>query len=205
MSKLIDLSHKIYNKMPVYPGDIDVELENDKTLKKDEYCNHNLKMGMHTGTHLDLPAHLLASDYTAADLDLNTLSGKAKIIDAAGENIIGYKSEYKEKIAKDDIVIIYTGFEEKYGKKEYYQQHPIISERLVDFLLTKEIKILGFDMPSPDYSPFEIHKKLLGEDIYILENLSNLKSLLQLDSFRLFIFPLKVEAEAAPCRVAAEI
>lgn len=205
MSKLIDLSYEIYNGMPVYPGDIEVELVNDKKIVRDGYCNHNLRIGMHTGTHLDLPAHMLEDVRKAADIDLNSISGQAKLIYAVGKEVIDLQEKYKSEIEKNDIVIIYTGMAEEYGSKKYYNEHPIISEEFADFLIKKEIKMLGFDMPSPDYSPFKIHQKLFENDIFILENLCNLEKLLGLSSFKLFVFPLKVRAEAAPCRAAAEI
>ncbi|WP_290767371.1 cyclase family protein [Halanaerobium sp.] len=202
---LIDLSYEIYSGMPVYPGDIEVELENDKKVKNDGYANHNLKMGMHAGTHLDLPSHMLEDQQRISDISLNYLSGQAKLFNAVGEKVITLKNESRELIEKDDMVIINTGFAAKYGKKEYYREHPVLSEELVEFFIQKEIKLLGFDMPSPDRSPFKIHHKLFNNNIFILENLCNLDKLSEVKTFKLIIFPLKVRAEAAPCRVAAEI
>ena len=205
MADLIDLSYEIYSGMPVYPGDLEVELENDKKLSQDGYANHNLKMGMHAGTHLDLPAHMLNDQRQISDIDLAYLNGRAKLLNAVGEKVITVKDKYKNLIEKDDIIIIYTGFAEKYGTKEYYTEHPVISEKLAELLINKEIKILGFDLPSPDRSPFKIHQKLFQNNIFILQNLCNLDLLPEFKSFKFFLFPLKVRAEAAPCRAAAEI
>ncbi|CCU78588.1 Putative cyclase [Halanaerobium saccharolyticum subsp. saccharolyticum DSM 6643] len=205
MADLIDLSYEIYSKMPVYPGDLEVELENDKKLSRDAYANHNLKMGMHAGTHLDLPAHMLNDQRHISDIDLAYLNGRAKLLNAVGEKVITVKDKYKKLIEKDDIIIIYTGFATKYGTKEYYTEHPVISEELADLLIKKEIKILGFDLPSPDRNPYQIHQKLFRNNIFILENLCNLDQLPEFKSFKFFLFPLKVRAEAAPCRAAAEI
>ncbi|MFN2340555.1 MAG: cyclase family protein [Halanaerobium sp.] len=205
MAEYIDLSYEIYNGMPVYPGDLEVKLINDKKILRDGYCNHNLKMGMHTGTHLDLPAHMLEDVKNAADISLADICGRAKIIYAGKKEEIKVEPEYQKMIEKNDIVIIYTGMDKEYGNQEYYNQHPVISTEMADLLIKREVKLLGFDMPSPDYSPFKIHQKLFENDIFILENLCNLEKLLGFKSFKLFVFPLKVRAEAAPCRVAAEI
>lgn len=205
MAKLIDLSWEIYQGMPVYPGDIEVELENDKKLDRDGYENHNLKIGMHTGTHLDLPTHMIKSDNYVSEIELDNLSGKAKLIYAGGDEVIAYKEEYDKLIKKGDIVLIYTGFAEKYGSREYYEEHPVLSRELAQFLIAKEIKVLGFDMPSPDRFPYQIHKLLFENNIYILENLRNLDKLLGLKSFEVLVFPLKIRAEAAPVRAAAVI
>ena len=205
MADLIDLSYEIYSGMPVYPGDLEVELENDKKLSQDGYANHNLKMGMHAGTHLDLPAHMLNDQRHISDIDLAYLNGRARLLNAVGEKVITVRDKYKNLIEKDDIIIIYTGFAEKYGTKEYYTEHPVISEELADLLIKKEIKILGFDLPSPDRNPYQIHQKLFKNNIFILENLCNLDQLPEFKSFKFFLFPLKIRAEAAPCRVAAEV
>jgi kynurenine formamidase len=203
MAKLIDLSWEIYQGMPVYPGDIELELENDKRIESDGFENHNLKMGMHTGTHLDLPAHMIKSDNHVSEIELDSLSGKAKLIYSGTEEIIAYKEEYDSLIEKNDIVLIYTGFAEKYGSREYYEKHPVLSRELAQFLIDKEIKMLGFDMPSPDRFPYQIHKLLFQNDIFILENLRNLDKLLGFKSLELLVFPLKIRAEAAPVRAAA--
>jgi len=205
VAELIDLSYEIYSGMPVYPGDIEVELKNDKKVKKDGYANHNLKIGMHVGTHLDLPAHMLEDQRLISDIPLNYLSGRAIIFNAAGEKVLTVKDKYKDLIEKEGMIIINTGFSAKYGQPEYYRDHPVISEELAELFIKKEIKLLGFDMPSPDQSPFKIHHKLFENNIFILENLCNLNKLKKTKTFKLFIFPLKVRAEAAPCRVAAEI
>ncbi|MGM0499498.1 MAG: cyclase family protein [Bacillota bacterium] len=205
MTELIDLSYEIYSKMPVYPGDLEVELENDKKVNEDGYANHNLKIGMHTGTHLDLPAHMLDDQRYISDIPLAYLNGRALLFNAVGEKIITVKDKYKSLIEKDDIIIIYTGFAEKYGTNEYYTEHPVISDELAELFIKKEIKLLGFDLPSPDRSPYQIHQKLFQNNIFILENLCNLDQLPELKSFKFFLFPLKIRAEAAPCRAAAEI
>lgn len=205
MKKLIDLSQTITNSMPIYPGDLEVELKQTKNLNKDGYCSHSLKISMHTGTHLDLPAHMVEDQKEIADIDLSFLSGKAKMFKTDSQNIINLKESYKNQIEKDDIVIFNTGFAQKYNEKDYYQNYPVISEELADFLIAKEIRILGFDLPSPDYSPFKIHKKLFKNNIFILENLCNLDQLACYDCFEILIFPLKIKAEASLCRVAAAV
>jgi kynurenine formamidase len=205
VAELIDLSYEIYSGMPVYPGDLEVELENDKKVNEDGYANHNLKIGMHTGTHLDLPAHMLDDQRYISDIPLAYLNGRARLFNAVGEKIITVKDKYKSLIEKDDIIIINTGFAKKYGTNEYYTEHPVISDELAELFIKKEIKLLGFDLPSPDRSPYQIHQKLFKNNIFLLENLCNLDQLPELKYFKFFLFPLKIRAEAAPCRAAAEI
>jgi len=61
------------------------------------------------------------------------------------------------------------------------------------------------DLPSPDKYPFEIYKKLLNNDILIIENMTNISKLLTVNKFDIIAFPLKIKAEASMTRVVAKI
>ena len=50
MKKLIDLTHIIEDKLPVYPGDDETRLYQTKHLEIDKYNNHRLEISMHSGT-----------------------------------------------------------------------------------------------------------------------------------------------------------
>jgi kynurenine formamidase len=201
--KYIDLSHKINSTMPVYPGDNKVSLVQEKFLSKDYYNGYTLTTGLHAGTHIDCPMHLLESEKTMLDYDIENFAGDGILIAAEGEEQIDYKPEYEEKAKKGQIVLIYTGMDKLYGSNDYYVKHPVITKKLAQFFVDKEIKLLGVDMPSPDYSPFEVHKLLLAKNILIMENLTNLRELLKVDSFEVFAQPLRLEAEASLVRAIA--
>lgn len=201
--KCIDLSHKIDSGIPVYPGDMEVSLIKAKNLPSDGYNAYNFSSGLHAGTHLDCPMHLLESDKTIDEYPLERFQGKGCIINVIGESVIHYKKEYGDNVRNGDIVLVYTGTDEYYGSYRYYDEHPLISDDFARFLVSREIKMLGIDMPSPDFYPFEIHKLLLKQGIFILENLTNLKLLAEAESFEVFAAPLKIHAEASLTRAFA--
>ena len=64
--------------------------------------------------------------------------------------------------------------------------------------------MVGMDTPSPDHAPYKVHKILLGNEILILENLTNLEQLLN-KNFEVIALTPKLEADAAPARVVAKI
>ena len=201
--KHIDLSHKIDNDIPVYPGDIKVSLLQKKSIQNDQYTAYSFSTGLHAGTHIDCPMHLLESERTIAEYPLECFMGKGCMVDALGESEIDYKAEYDEKICKGDIVLIFTGTDKFYGTEHYYSKHPLVTEKFAQFLVSRDIKMLGVDMPSPDFSPFPVHKLLLSKGIFILENLTNLKQLLRIEHFEVFAVPLKICAEASLTRAFA--
>lgn len=203
--RLIDISHVLNGNTPIYPGDYKITLQKYNSLEKDGYCSHLLSSCLHTGTHIDLPMHMLNDNRFVSDFALDNFVGKGILLDVRGENPIRMKPCYKEMAAEGCVVLLYTGFDKHYRTEEYFTRHPAVSNDLAGFLLSKKIKMLGMDMPAPDYPPFSFHKALLSEDILILENLTNLHSLVDIDSFEVIAFPLKISAEASFVRAVCRI
>lgn len=203
MRKLIDLSQVIHDDMPVYPGDDKVMLYQDKFLDKDKYVMHIIKSGMHSGTHIDAPMHLIYDETYISDIPLDRFAGRGVILDVRNESIIRLKDEYEEIVCANDIVILFTDHSKTYGTEAYYLEHPVVGNDLADFFVEKKIKMLGMDLPSPDNYPFEVHKKLFENHILIIENLTNLSQLLNTKNFDIMAFPLKIKAEASLARVVA--
>lgn len=191
--------------MPIYPGDINVSIEHIKNLEEDQYTAYTLLTGMHVGTHIDCPMHLLPDEKTIAEYPLECFVGEGILLDCRGEMSIDMKEAYRHMIKPNAIVLFYTGMDEKYGEEVYYNNHPTLTETLADFLVAQKVKMIGIDMPSPDSHPFNIHKVLLGNGIFIIENMRDLKELLGIQSFEIIAFPLKIEAEASLIRAVAQI
>ncbi|QVK16830.1 cyclase family protein [Mycoplasmatota bacterium] len=205
MGKLIDLSHTIKHDMAVYPGDEPVILKQNKFYKKDYYNNFILSSGLHIGTHIDTPMHMSEDKLTIDEYPLNQFYGNGVLINAYQEKIVSYKEEYDSLVQENDIVLIYTGHSEYYGMKNYYEDYPILSERLIHFLIEKKVKLIGVDTPSPDKPPFLMHQELFKHHILLIENLCNLNKLINVKKFEVFSFPLKIKADASLLRVVAKI
>ncbi|MEJ6951374.1 cyclase family protein [Natronospora cellulosivora (SeqCode)] len=205
MHQLIDLSHNILDTMPVHPCDDPIKLYQDKFLTEDKYNNYKLESGMHVGTHIDTSMHLTNSKTFINEIPLNRFIGQAIMLDVRGEKRIAYKEKYSDIVNEGDIVLLFTNHSTKYGKKEYFTDSPVVSEELADFLVSKKIKMLGLDMPSPDESPFTIHKILFENQIPIIENLTNLSKLNEVNSFEIIAFPLKIKADSSISRVVARL
>lgn len=205
MEKLIDLTHTIINMQPVYPGDEPTMLSPTEQLTRDSYTNHRLQISMHSGTHMDLPMHLLKSDKYVSDYPIETFIGNGCIIDARNQSFIKMKKEYVDRIIEGSIVLILTGQDKKFGTKEYFDEFPVIDEEFATILVAKKIRIVGIDSPSPDKFPFPVHKILLKSNIPIIENLTNLELLLNEKRFEVIALPLKIKADSSILRVAARI
>ena len=203
--RLIDISHTLDENTPVFPGDYKTTLSIYKTIEKDYHNAYLLQSCLHTGTHIDIPMHLIDDNRTTADFPLERFWGKGILLDVRGEKSIEMKSAYEDVICEQDIVLLFTNYDTNYFKDEYFSQHPIVSDDLANFLISKKIKMLGMDMPAPDYPPFAFHKALLKNEIFVLENLTNLQNLVGINKFEVLALPLKINAEASFVRAVCII
>ncbi len=205
---LIDLSYKIYENMPSYPDDCRTSISYVKDILSDGYTLSEYHTSLHTGTHMDFPMHLTKSGKSSSDYPLSRFCSRGWIIDVRGYMNIDFTQGY-DYIEKNDIIILYTGFEEKYSEETYFSKHPVISSYTAKYLVKKGISIIGFDMPSCDYHPFETHKVFMENNIIILENLTNLEILNKYSKNgyinRIYAFPLNISAEASQVRVVADV
>lgn len=195
MKHVIDLTHPINANMPTHPSDAPATLRQTPN-------DYQLTTGMHTGTHIDGPAHMLESSLKISSFPACYFMGPGVLIDARNKKIDATLFENRV-IKPDSIVLVLTGHGKKIGKSGYYEDHPTISKDFAQELIPYKINMLGMDIPSPDNHPFEVHKLLLQKNILIIENLTNLELLLDVPEFTIAALPLKIEADSAPARVIA--
>lgn len=202
---IIDISQPINEKTPIYPGDEPLVLYEQRSIEKDGYSTFFFSSNLHAGTHLDVPMHLIEDERRVADFSLEKFSGEGVLLDVKGESVIDYRPDYEELVQPGDIVLLYTGHNTFYYQSVYFTDHPQVSKSLADFFVRKKVKMLGMDMPSPDFHPFEIHQRLFQGEIILLENLTNLEKLQGIKRFQVMALPLKIEAEASFVRAVCLI
>lgn len=203
--KILDLTHSFTDKMPVYPGDPQPSLKQVAYLDKDGYNDHLLNTVIHVGTHMDAPLHMIKNGKKMDEIDPNVFFGKGVLIDAKSKSKVDITLLDGIKIEDNSIVLIYTGYGEKYRTQAYFENYPTITEDFARQMVNLHVKIVGMDFLSPDQPPFPTHKILLGHEILIIENLTNLDKLLGINKFEVIALPAKLHADAAPVRVIAKI
>ncbi|MDP4001406.1 MAG: cyclase family protein [bacterium] len=204
--KLIDLTHTFTDHMPIYPGDPKPTLVQITELFKDGFVDHELKIGMHVGTHMDAPLHMIEGGKKLSDYEVDKFFGPGVLIDARDKSEISEELLVDLEINPGSIVLVLTGFSQKFGvSEEYFENYPTFTEGFATKLLELGVSMVGTDTPSPDKEPFALHKILLQKEILIIENLTNLESLLKVSDFQVIALPVKLDTEAAPARVVAQI
>lgn len=202
MTKVIDLTHTFTNMMPVHSYDEPASLEKIRTLKDNHYNDWRLCSGMHIGTHIDGPGHLTGSSTLLSDIPADRFVGPGHIIDARDKNIDASLLKNVE-LKQHSIVLICSGSDKKFGTKEYFEHHPVLTKAFAQELIKNQVSMVGIDFFSPDRYPFEIHQLLFENDILIIENLTNLETLIGIQNFTVIALPLKTETDSALARVIA--
>lgn len=201
----IDLTHTFDEKLPVYPGDLEPELTQSASLESDGYNEYTLKTGLHVGTHMDAPLHMIEGGKRLSEYPAEHLIGPGYLIDARGKTKIDVELFEQTHSLKHSIVLVMTGFNQYYREPRYYEAFPEFTLNFAQKLIDLGVKIVGSDTPSPDREPFAVHKLLLAKDILIIENLTNLELLVDTPNFEVIALPMKLRSEAAPVRVIAQV
>ena len=211
MKKYIDLTHRIEETMPVFPGDPQPELREIMTLGQD-YCTvQSIRFNNHIGTHLDAPSHFIEGGMTVDQITLETLIGNAIILDCThkGKNDLITEKDiqpHQHRIDADSRILIKTGWDKHFTSSAYYEHFPCLTPESAAHLASLKIRLLGLDTPSP--SPLDdpeqvIHKTLLGAGVVLVESLKNLTKIERHECL-LIVLPLPIrDFSGAPCRVVA--
>jgi kynurenine formamidase len=202
---LIDLTHTFDDNMPVYPGDACSRLYQSAFIAKDGCSDHRIDSGMHVGTHMDAPLHMIDGAAYICDIPLPQFTGTGHMVDARGKNPITANLLKNHTINKGDIVLVRTDWSLKFRAPDYYTDYPEIAEDFAHALVKAGISLIILDTPSPDREPFLIHKILLAANVLIVENATNFATLAPYPNFKIHAYPVKYKADGAPVRVIAEI
>lgn len=190
--------------MPVFPGDNLPKLEGSID-KKENIVHYNLETGMHIGTHMDGPLHMITGGKKLSEINADRFIANGHLIDARDCKGIGADLLLKTKIKKEDCVLVYTGLDKEFRKPSFYENYPVLTEDFARRLVELKVRFVGMDTPSPDKAPYNVHRILLGKEILIIEGMINLEKLLMVKKFEVIALPAKFDAEAAPVRVIARI
>lgn len=158
----------------------------------------------HLGTHVEAPNHYKPDWKKLVDFPLETWMGRMVLFDLHLEPQAPITYEVLEKadngrVKENDIVLLTTGYKEQ-------SKFPLLSLEMAEFLVSKKVKLFGFDdsvwivEPAREMA-LKLHHVLFKNNIPMLEHLCNLDSLQQDVSFLLALPALKVKGiDASPVR-----
>jgi len=198
----IDVSMEISEDMMVYKD------RDEKRPKKEMIAKYSerqmnesrMRIDLHTGTHIDAPFHMIDGGETIESIEIQSLIGKAKVLDLTDveDGITSGNLEEKD-ISEGDFLLFKTknSFSEKFDYDFIY-----LTEDGAAYLKNIRIRGVGTDALGIERSQpgHETHKILLGNGIVIIEGLR----LNHVDEgeYMMYALPLKIQGgDGAPARV----
>ncbi len=220
--KIIDVTVPISSFTPIFPGDPAPSIEKFLTLEKDGCAVSRLSFGSHTGTHVDAPSHILKDGLSVDRLDIESLMGKAVVLDfsqrngALTDNILE-KVYNDQKISESASILLLKTKASFWNEKnpEISDSQEVRSDRGREFeepayldataaawIVRNGLKTVGIDSFSVDSLSSEslpAHHTLLSNNVNIVECL-DLKSV-EAGTYFFLCMPLKIEGcDGAPAR-----
>jgi kynurenine formamidase len=182
---LIDLSYPLSNNTPPFPGDPSVEIKilaSTEQTGREERQSLNcgqLTLPIHCATHIDAPYHFYANGPTVDQIPLTDCTGPAVLLDLFDLPVIDaqHLSSHREQLTAHHHAILHTGWYRQWGEDHFFTEHPVLTAAAAQLFVDYGVLLIGVDFPSVDRSPHEAHLVLLGNNLLIVENLTNLDAI----------------------------
>jgi len=219
--KIIDLTHALSPGVPAWDMscgfNINTELDYSDGVKV-----QSIQSPLGIGTHIDAPSHFFQNGVDVASIEIKNLILSACVIDVkpkicaeyfiSTQDINDFETEYG-KIEENTLIIANTGWSQYWNDPKRYRNEnddgnmvfPGFSVDAISLLLERNISGVAIDTLSPDGSnlEFPVHRMLLSQNKYIIENIMNLNKLPGKGA-HIIALPMKIsDGTEAPARVVA--
>ena len=206
--EIYDISLPLSSATPTYPGDPPIEIKQWKDLADGDAANVSLAhLGLHSGTHVDAPAHFIEGGAKVDALPLQSLTGEAEVIEVAEHiQVIDENFIAANCIRGSRRVLFKTRNSSFWNNPEagFRVDYTYINSAAARRLVESGIKLVGIDYLSIEKfgaEKYETHHILLRNDVVILEGL-DLRGVAA-GLYELICLPLKIaggRGDGAPAR-----
>ncbi|PWH12481.1 MAG: cyclase [Anaerolineae bacterium] len=203
---IYDISLTLSARLPVWPGDPPVVLEQVEAMDKGaEYNMTRLAMSVHAGTHVDAPHHFLNDGRTVEALSLEVLTGLCYVVQLPHDvDEITAEVLRRTPLPEGMERILFGTRNSRWwaqGVEEFQTDFVAISEDGAQWLVERGVKLVGVDYLSvaPYHASVPTHRILLQAGVIALEgvNLSQVPR----GFYDLYCLPLKLAgSDGAPAR-----
>lgn len=204
--RIFDVTLPMHDAMVVYHGDPPFSRCVASSLETGASSEVSiLAMGSHTGTHVDVPAHMLRGGARLDDIPLDCLVGPVRVIDL--RRIPGHiEARHLRRLVRKGVkrVLFRTKNSARWKILRAFDAGFVaLSGDAAEFLVEKGVRLVGVDGLSVDRAgsgTHPAHRALLGAGIVVVEGL-NLDGV-PAGRYQLFCGPLRVaRGDGAPARV----
>lgn len=201
-----DISTPLRTGLPVWPGDIPVEMTCSQTHEAGDGVQvTHLRLSAHTGTHLDAPLHFVPGGGLVTGLDLHVLVGPARVVQFAGTGPLDVDFFRAQNLPDPSPRLLlrcdhHSDALHARGDR-FFHEYAGVTPEAAEWLVEHGVRLVGTDYLS--IGPFgddniAVHKTLLGAGMIIVEGLD----LRQVEPgiYTLICLPMALPCDGAPCR-----
>lgn len=205
---IYDVSVPLSAATPTYPGDPGIEIKNWLTLRGGDAANVSLlHLGVHSGTHVDAPAHFIEGGASVESLSLENLIGPVEVFEVPDDvKVIDENFIVANCVRHPQRVLFKTRNSSFWSntKEGFRADYTYVDSGAARSLVELGIKLVGIDYLSVEQfksEKFETHHTLLSKGVVILEGL-DLREVAA-GCYELICLPLKIaggNGDGAPAR-----
>jgi arylformamidase len=179
MKRPIDISLSIDPAMLVWPGDPPVEVTPLQQMAKGDAANvSEVRMGTHTGTHVDPPLHFVPGGGGIDTVPLDVLVGEAVVVDARHlDRPMGASDLEKLSIPEGTERVLVRTANSDLWRRERVKFPPVYACLTTDsarWVVDRGIRLIGVDFLSVEAKGADghpVHHTLLENGVVIVEGL----------------------------------
>ena len=176
MENWIDISLPIHPEMAIWPGNPGVELNGTQCMHDGDVCNvSELKIGTHTGTHVDAIKHFIKDGSSIDAAPINHFIGPARVVSVDSERAIQLADFDQGLISRGQRILFKSRNSEQTIHSTSFQQDFVhLSVEVAEWLAEMQVACVGVDYLSVggfEGNVVDVHKTLLGNGIYAVEGL----------------------------------
>jgi arylformamidase len=199
----IDVSLVLREGMTLWPGDPAFQLSRVSDIDAgDRNTLSEVRMGLHTGTHVDAPAHFIGGGATIETMPPEVLIGPARVIGINDTTAVTAEELSANRARAGERLLLKTRNSELLSHPGFDEGFMALTEEAAAFLADLPVRCIGIDYLSvgPKGAGTPVHQALLGAGVWIVEGL-DLRGVDPGD-YDMIAAPLRIAgAEASPVRV----
>jgi kynurenine formamidase len=151
-----DLSHPWGLGQPCWPYFEDVKIERLHGMSKSGVLTQRITTVMHSGTHIDAPAHVVEGTPFMDEVPLPYFFGSGVVVSIPKNKWEVITADDLEKarpqIREGDIVVVNTGWHKYYGDNQiYYGYSPGFYKEAGEWFVERKVKMCGSDTQALDH------------------------------------------------------
>ena len=200
----IDISVPLKEGMAVFAFENNMQIERRASMDRGDMGNNSsIHMGIHTGTHMDAPKHVIADGKTIDVMPLSDAIGPARVIEINDNAAVKAEELKQYKFKQGEWILFKTKNSERCWKTDAFIPDLVyFAEDAAQLLANSGVKLVGIDYLSVGGPPMT-HKILLGAGIWLLEGLN--LSTVNPGNYNLICLPLKImQTEGSPVRAVLQ-